>query len=189
MECSDSDHCRHTGLACCSALNAVPGLNLIFSDQTVLIVISLRRGGGGGGGGWQNWYIPIASQVKSSEAWQEETNICPSSPVQSLQSSDLSSGNSAQQCRPAGRPSQSRVKIWASVIARIDGAKYYQASLSLKRDLKTSSQKITKNHIVKNKKAGQKQVIFNVSLLSENRSCSTLFSLELHSSESNSRQV
>ena len=73
--------------------------------------------------------------------------------------------------------------------ARIDGAKYYQASLSLKRDLKTSSQKITKNHIVKNKKAGQKQVIFNVSLLSENRSCSTLFSLELHSSESNSRQV
>ena len=88
---------------------------------------------------------------------------------------------------PAG--GLSPVKIWASVIARIDGAKYYQASLSLKRDLKTSSQKITKNHIVKNKKAGQKQVIFNVSLLSENRSCSTLFSLELHSSESNSRQV
>ena len=31
---------------------------------------------------------------------------------------------------------------------RIDGAKYYQASLSIKRDLKTSSQKITKNRIV-----------------------------------------
>ena len=96
---------------------------------------------------------------------------------------------SSEFCRPASGPSQSTVKIWASVIERIDGAKYYQASLSLKRDLKTSSQKITKNHIVKNKKAGQKQVIFNVSLLSENRSCSTLFSLELHSSESNSRQV
>ena len=55
--------------------------------------------------------------------------------------SDLSSGSSVL---PASGPSQSTVKIWASVIARIDGAKYYQASLSLKRDLKTSSQKITK---------------------------------------------
>ena len=97
---------------------------------------------------------------------------------------------SSEFCRPASGPSQSTVKIWASVIERIDGAKYYQASLSLKRDLKTSSQKITKNHIVRNKKVGQKQVIFNVSLsLSEKRSWSTLFSLELHSSEANSRQV